>query len=133
TNGSQEVTSCTKQLLETKPDLYWIVAANEGLAVTTQLARRTSIPIHLSIHDDPVGTALRSTRYRGFARLISRAFREALRTARSVDVISERMQQQYHNDMGVNARVVRPYIASLGASEPFTAIPGHLTVGFAGT
>ncbi len=74
----------------------WIVMHGAGVAIAVRLARRTTIPMHLTVHDDPAfAIALASRRYLALVPAIERDFARALRAAASVDVISEAMADRY--------------------------------------
>jgi glycosyltransferase involved in cell wall biosynthesis len=86
----------------------WIVMDGAGVAIAARLARRTTVPIHLSVHDDPAfSIALASRRYLVLTPAIARDFARALRAAASVDVISEGMADRYLRRYGVRSVIVR--------------------------
>jgi len=68
-------------------DLYWVVGHYEGISVAAEL-QEESKPVHLTIHDDPFGTWIRSDRYKWFQPLLPRTFPRILRNSRNVDVTS---------------------------------------------
>jgi glycosyltransferase involved in cell wall biosynthesis len=93
-------------------DLYWIVAMNEGVLVGLELSA-TGKPVHLTVHDDPVSVFQRSTRYRALSPFMARSFSCLMRSARSVDVISNGMRDFYRERFGVQPVVVYRYVQSL--------------------
>ncbi len=112
-------------------DLYWIVAHNEGISVAAQLIDRGA-KVHLTVHDDPFGTWIRSDRYRLFRPLLSRIFPRILRTVQSMDVTSWGMRNLYREKYGVNCFALYLYTAQLPLLD-IVPDPGRLTIGHIGT
>jgi len=105
------------KLLSAQCDAYWIVSHNEGLCVARDLQRRTSRPIHLSVHDDWAGALCAgSRRYRAMAFLADRLTKKVLQCVDSVDVVSQNMKQYYLARFGVLPLVVHRWC-------PWQAIP----------
>jgi len=112
-------------------DLYWVVGHYEGISVAAEL-QEESKPVHLTIHDDPFGTWIRSDRYKWFQPLLPRTFPRILRNSRNVDVTSWGMRNLYRQKYGVNCFSVYlhvPELPALAASPD----PGRLTIGHIGT
>jgi hypothetical protein len=85
----------------------WAVLHGSTVAIASKLARIIDLPMHASVHDDPVyATALRSRRLMLFAPIIARQFRSALRATRSVDVVCENMARRYERKYGVQSAVL---------------------------
>ena len=85
----------------------WIVMHGAGVAIAARLSRRTTIPIHLTVHDDPAfAMALTSRRYLALVPAIEHDFARALRSAASVDVISQGMADRYLRRYGVRSVIV---------------------------
>lgn len=124
--------SPVRQLIEQMPaDLYWIVAHYEGISVAAELLTMGK-KVHLTVHDDPFGTWLRSERYRMFRPLLLRTFPRILRAAQSIDVTSWGMRNLYREKYGVRCFALYRHVAEL---PNLSVIPdaGHLTVGHIGT
>jgi glycosyltransferase involved in cell wall biosynthesis len=85
---------------------------NEGVLVGLELSA-TGKPVHLTVHDDPVSVFQRSTRYRALSPFMVRSFSCLMRSARSVDVISNGMRDFYRERFGVEPVVVYRYVQSL--------------------
>jgi hypothetical protein len=92
-------------------DAYWIVSHNEGLCLARDLGLRTNRPIHLTVHDDWAGAlCARSQRYFLLAPFAARLSDSVLRSATSVDVVSDGMKSHYFRRTGIKAEVVHRYI-----------------------
>lgn len=84
-----------------------IVMHGAMVHVAARLLRRTRLPVHLTVHDDPpYGVALLSRRHVALIPLIERDLAFALRNARSVDVISRGMAERYRTKYGVDSVVI---------------------------
>jgi hypothetical protein len=112
-------------------DLYWIVAHNEGISVAAELLDLGK-KIHLTVHDDPFATWIRSDRYRLFRPLLSRTFPRILRAAQSIDVTSWDMRNLYRQKYGVNCFALYLHVPQLPPSNTVPD-PDYLTVGHIGT
>ena len=103
----------------------WIVMHGAMVHVAARLLSRPSLPIHLSVHDDPAfGVALMSRRHVALLPLIERDFGHALRRARSVDVVGEGMARRYRERYGIASTIVHR-----GIAEPVLERPPHLAGG----
>ena len=80
----------------------WIVMHGAMVHVAARLLRKSTLPVHLTVHDDPRGVALMSRRYFALLPLIARDFAFAMRRATSVDVVSEPMGARYRRSFGSN-------------------------------
>lgn len=124
--------SLVRKLIAQMPaELYWVVAHYEGISVAAELIARGK-KVHLTVHDDPFGTWIRSERYRMFRPLLSQTFPRVLSAAQSIDVTSWGMRNLYREKYGVKCFALYRHIAEL----PNLAIvpdAGHLTVGHIGT
>jgi hypothetical protein len=110
-----------RTILEWSPDVVWVNAMNEGLLLGKLLADSETARLHVSVHDDPMGLAMKSKRYRHLTRIVDLRCRSLLRRAGSVDVVSEAMGCRYESRFGVKAGVVFRYIdrpATAVASSP---------------
>ncbi len=103
----------------------WIVMHGAMVHVAARLLSRPSLPVHLSVHDDPAfGVALMSRRHVALLPLIERDFGYALRRARSVDVVCEGMARRYRERYGIASTIVHR-----GIAEPVLERPAHLAGG----
>ncbi len=121
-----------RQLVDIDCDAYWIVSHNEGLCVARDLARASSRPVHLTVHDDWAGAlCARSVRYRLLAPLADNVTRHVLKRVSSVDVVSCGMREYYRRSAGVEAVICHRYLPQLPppASQP----DGPLIVGHIGS
>lgn len=84
-------------------DALWIVLGPDynQLFKLSQLIPRLDLPIHISVHDDPV-IEITPVKKEKARQLLS----SILNSATSVDVISERMQRAYQQQYGIQAQVV---------------------------
>jgi hypothetical protein len=97
----------------------WIVMHGAMVHVAARVLKRTTLPVHLTVHDDPpYGVALLSRRHVALVPLIERDLAFALRRARSVDVISQSMADRYRIRYGVSSLVVHRGMAVPIASSP---------------
>jgi hypothetical protein len=92
-----------------------------------------TLPVHLTVHDDPVGQALFSRKYLALAPWLAHGFARALKQASSVDTICEGMAERYRAKLGVASTVVHR-----GIAEPVEPSPPHdrsqgLSVGVIGS
>ena len=92
-----------------------------------------ALPVHLTVHDDPVGQALVSRKYLALAPWLARTFARALKAADSVDTICEGMAERYRKRLGVDSTVVHR-----GVNLPIEPSPPHdrargLSVGIIGS
>jgi hypothetical protein len=99
-----------RAILDWSPDIAWVNSMNEGILVGKKLLDAGVPHLHVSVHDDPAGLALKSRRYRHLASLFDRRNSELLRRAHSVDVVSNKMRDYYRRRFGVDAGVVYRYI-----------------------
>jgi hypothetical protein len=112
-------------------DLYWVIGHYEGISVASELIAQGK-KVHLTIHDDPFGTWIRSQTYSIFRPLLRNTFPRLLRAAQSIDVTSWGMRNLYRQKYGVNCFALYlhiPALPQLSASPD----PGHLTIGHIGT
>ena len=112
-------------------DLYWVVAHNEGISVAAELLDLGK-KVHLTVHDDPFGTWIRSDRYRLFRPLLSRTFPRVLRSAQSIDVTSWGMRNLYRQKYGVDCFALYLYVPQLPKLSTLPD-PSSLTVGHIGS
>lgn len=112
-------------------DLYWIVAMNEGVLIALEL-RASGKPVHLTVHDDPVSVAQRSSRYRALAPFIDRSFSDLMKSVSSVDVISNGMRDFYREKFGVQSGVVYRYVRRLPRFKDHPICEDALRVGHIG-
>jgi hypothetical protein len=93
-------------------DLYWIVGHYEGISVAAELCDQGK-KVHLTVHDDPLGTWIRSERYTAFRPLLLKTFPKLLRSAASIDVTSWGMRNLYRQKYGVKCFALYRHIAEL--------------------
>jgi glycosyltransferase involved in cell wall biosynthesis len=106
-----------RMIKQWSPDVVWVNAMNEGLLMGKLLANPSTARLHVSVHDDPMGLAIKSRRYKHLARVMDSRCRSLLSRADSVDVVSEAMGRRYQHRFGVTADVVFRYI-----DRPATAV-----------
>jgi hypothetical protein len=106
-----------RTILQWSPDIVWVNAMNEGLLLGKMLADSGAARLHVSVHDDPMGLAMKSKRYRHLARIVDHRCRSLLRSAGSVDVVSAAMGRRYERRFKVRTDVVFRYI-----DRPATAV-----------
>lgn len=112
-------------------DLYWVVGHYEGISVAAELIAQGK-RVHLTIHDDPFATWIRSQRYRMFRPLLHSTFPNLLRAAKSIDVTSWGMRNLYRQKYGVQCFALYLHVAAL--PQPSTSPdPRYLTIGHIGT
>jgi hypothetical protein len=112
----------------------WVVLHGAGVPVAAEIARRTRLPIHVTVHDDPAfAVALRSRRYFALSPWIELKLAQALRGATSVDVIGEGMQERYRRRYGVRSIVVhRTVPGPVLSSNSYEAAMHGLRIGVLG-
>jgi hypothetical protein len=111
----------------------WIVMHGAMVHVAARLLSRPSLPVHLSVHDDPAfGVALMSRRHVALLPLIERDFEFALRRARSVDVVCEGMARRYRQRYGIASTIVHRGIAEPVLKRPPHVAGGSLEIGVMG-
>jgi hypothetical protein len=112
----------------------WMVMHGAAVPVAAELIRRTRLPIHLTVHDDPAfGVALRSRRYLALIPWLESCFGFSMRTASSVDVISDGMSERYRTRYGVSSTIVhRALEGPITASSTFDPGSGELRIGVLG-
>ena len=93
-------------------DLYWVVGHYEGISVAAELCDQGK-KVHLTMHDDPFGTWIRSERYTAFRPLLLKTFPKLLRRAASIDVTSWGMRNLYRQKYGVKCFALYRHIAEL--------------------
>jgi hypothetical protein len=108
-----EVDRCVRAIRDWSPDVAWVNAMNEGILVGNKLLDAGIPHLHVSVHDDSAGLAIKSRRYRAFASLMDRRNSQLLRRAHSVDVVCDSMREYYKHHIGVDSGVVYRYIHDL--------------------
>jgi hypothetical protein len=122
----------TKQIVDQMPaDLHWVIGHYEGISVAAELQAQGK-PVHLTIHDDPFGTWIRSKRYTWFRPLLQRVFPRILRGARNVDVTSWGMRNLYREKYGLKCFSVYLHVPEL-PRLPVLPDPTTLSIGHIGT
>ena len=114
-----------------KADLYWVVAHSEGISVAAELIKQGK-KVHLTVHDDPFATWLRSGRYRIFRPLLLPAFPKIMLSAQSVDVTSWGMRNFYRQKYGVHCFSLYRHVPELPKLN-ISRDPASLTIGHIGT
>jgi hypothetical protein len=112
-------------------DLYWVVGHYEGISVAAELIAQGK-KVHLTVHDDPLGTWIRSQRYSLFRPLLHNTFPNLLRAAQSIDVTSWGMRNLYRQKYGVKCFALYLHIAALPQLST-SPEPSRLTIGHIGT
>lgn len=112
-------------------DLYWVVGHYEGISVASELIAQGR-KVHLTVHDDPFGTWIRSRTYTVFRPLLRNIFPRLLRAAQSIDVTSWGMRNLYRQKYGVKCFALYLHIPSLPQLIA-SPDPSHLTIGHIGT
>jgi hypothetical protein len=113
-----EVDRCVRAIRDWSPDVAWVNAMNEGILVGKKLLDAGIPHLHVSVHDDSAGLAIKSRRYRSLASLMDRRNSQLLRRAHSVDVVCNSMREYYKHRFGVDAGVVYRYIHDLRLPAP---------------
>ena len=126
----QPVETYVRAIQEWTPDIVWVNAMNEGLLVG-KLCLDAAYKLHVSVHDDPRGLAIKSRRYRHLAHFIDKCNCLLLKRANTSDVVSEAMRFYYKDRYGVNSGVVYRYIAepTFAVAKPATGstiLVGHV-------
>jgi hypothetical protein len=120
------------KIIALETDSYWVVGYNEGILISHELALKTNVPVHLTMHDELVhGVFSRSRRYRWLSGLAQKRFAEAMSSARSVDVVSEGMHRYYQKQLGIDSVIIHRYLPDLPQvksirSDRNTLIVGHI-------
>jgi hypothetical protein len=96
----------------------WIVMHGAMVHVAARLLREKTLPVHLTVHDDPRGVALMSRRQFALLPFIARDFAFAMRRATSVDTVSEPMAARYRRSFGI-----QPIVVHRGTQSPVEAGP----------
>lgn len=118
-----------KKLLKTNNiDQLWIVLGSrfDQIYKTYYILKKINIPVHISIHDDPILELEHKRVQNGKC-----WFKYILQNATTIDVISSRMQQDYKSQFGVKSIVVTRCIASDFPTNKF-ANPDKPTILMAG-
>lgn len=122
-----------KAMLENRPSVCWVVAMNEGIPLGNLLGKG-GIPLHVSIHDDQARSmAPRSRRYRWLAPLMQHSWLRLARRARSVDVVSNGMQEIYSRIHHFDSIICRPHVPHLPQIPAFVPRDNQLRVGHIGS
>jgi hypothetical protein len=112
-------------------DLYWVVGHYEGISVASELIAQGK-KVHLTVHDDPFGTWIRSQRYAMFRPLLRNTFPRLLRAAHSIDVTSWGLRNVYRQKYGVKCFALYLHVPAL-PQVTASPDPSHLTIGHIGT
>ncbi len=112
-------------------DLYWVVGHYEGISVASELIAQGK-KVHLTIHDDPFATWIRSQRYTMFRPLLYNTFPKLLRDAQNIDLTSWGMRNLYRQEYGVKCFALYLHVAALPQLSALPD-PSHLTIGHIGT
>jgi hypothetical protein len=112
----------------------WVVLHGASVAIAANLVRERNLPVHATVHDDPVyATALRSRRLALLLPIIAKQFKEVLLGAQSVDVICQRMADRYKRKYGVDCAVLHRGLRPGVAPAPkYSLIQEGLKVGILG-
>ena len=112
----------------------WLVLHQSVVCLAPRLIRAARVPIHVTVHDDPVyASAMRSRRYLPLIPLIARDFAFTLRHATSIDVVCQNMANRYKRKYGVTSVILhRGLSAPVSASPKYDLARDGLTVGVLG-
>jgi len=112
----------------------WVILHGATIGIAAQLARICNVPLHATVHDDPIyATAIRSRRLAFFTPLIARDFGFVLRKARSVDVVSQPMAERYERKFGIQSSILRRGLTTPPSRSPdYELSRDGLTVGLLG-
>ncbi len=113
-----EIDRYVQAIRDWSPDVVWVNAMNEGILVGKKFLDAGVRHLHVSVHDDPAGLAIKSKRYRALASVMDRRNTELLKRAHTVDVVSDSMRNYYQRRIGVDSGVVYRYIHDLQLPEP---------------
>lgn len=113
---------------------YWSVMHGSTVAIAGHLAASSALPMHVTVHDDPIyATALRSRRMILLAPLLARHFRQAMRAAKSIDVVGTGMAARYTRKFGVRCDILhRALDAPVPPASPFDLSREGLCIGVLG-
>lgn len=124
--------SRAKRLVEQMDaDLYWVVGHYEGISVAAELIGQGK-KVHLTVHDDPFATWMRSKRYTLFRPLLGRTFPRLLQSVASIDVTSWGMRNLYRQKYGARCFSLYLHVAELPKLN-VSQDPNELTIGHIGT
>ncbi len=112
-------------------DLYWVVGHFEGISVASELIAQGK-KVHLTIHDDPFGTWIRSQRYAMFRPLLRKTFPRLLQAAQSIDLTSWGMRNLYRQKYDVKCFALYLHVPAL-PQVTASPDPSYLTIGHIGT
>ena len=98
----------------------WLVMHGAVVPVAARLVQVDALPVHLTVHDDPVGQVFGSRKYLTLTPWVSRWLTTGLRGAQSVDAICEAMAAHYRHRLGVASLVVHR-----GTTGPVAPSPAH--------
>jgi hypothetical protein len=112
-------------------DLYWVVGHYEGISVAAELIGQGR-KVHLTVHDDPFATWMRSKRYTLFRPLLRKTFPRLLQSAPSIDVTSWGMRNLYRQKYGAKCFSLYLHVAELPKLN-VSQDPNELTIGHIGT
>ncbi len=134
TNSSRLAKEISDLAQRTNASGIWAIMHGATIAIAAQLARSGRVPMHATVHDDPVfATALRSRRLAVFAPLIARDFGFVLRQARSIDVVCPPMAERYERKYGVKSSILRRGLAIPPSPSPtYDLSRDGVTVGLLG-
>lgn len=111
-------------------DLYWVVAHYEGISVAAELLSMGR-PVHLTVHDERLSMLIVSRRFRALWPLMALVFSRVLKGARSVDVTSTAMRDNFKRKYNVDSFALYKYLPELPEVRPRLS-EEHLSVGHIG-
>lgn len=116
-------------------ELVWAEFQGETLLLAARVAAGLRVPLVGTIWDDPEGWLADGNYDPLSRRLLLVRFREAMRVARRVSVVSSAMQEAYHQEYGLQSLILRyghdP--EDCGPYPPRRYPREDITVGFAGS
>jgi hypothetical protein len=101
----REASWIMRRMAAFNPQVCWLVLDFNSVLAFKRVMQKTSAPMHVSVHDDPV-LATRLCRYPVPSWIVNRAFAFCYQRAQSRDCISDRMSAAYEKRYHVRASVV---------------------------
>jgi hypothetical protein len=102
-----------------RPRALWCLAHDLHTAIATRVAERTNLPLHVTVHDEPVERVRRSSRWPHMAaRVVGEHWPRLLRMATSIDVVSPEMAAEVRAISGQDSLVLPPAQRHALGSDP---------------
>ncbi len=107
-----QAAQCAGIIRRSRTQVVWSILDYAWLPVTYRLMKSMTVPMHVSIHDDPVESAKIAGWPKDVLLSLDRALEYCLKHARSRDVISEGMAEYYRDRFGVSSVIVQQAVAA---------------------